>query len=126
MKEREKKFKNCQGENLYLNVVMRSQSCQWLTLTVRETGGLVYVHHLTTGCHLLAPAIQSMKIQSSLPVMMNPLGVRLLARGGQGVPRPHYAILYMKATVVVVSICVGSALEDSSSHCPFLVELPQM
>jgi len=41
-------------------------------------------------------------------------------------------ILYIKATVVV-SVCVGSAwklcgqcLEDSSSHCPFPVELPQM
>jgi hypothetical protein len=35
-------------------------------------------------------------------------------------------ILYIKATVVVsVSLC-GQCLEDSSSHCPFPVELPQM
>jgi hypothetical protein len=72
---------------------MRSQSCQWLALTVTETGGLVYVHHLTTKCHLLAPAIQSMKIQSSLPVMMNLLGLKPLARNGQGVSRPGWSEL---------------------------------
>jgi hypothetical protein len=35
-------------------------------------------------------------------------------------------ILYIKATVVV-SVCLcGQCLEDSSSHYPFPVELPQM
>jgi hypothetical protein len=34
-------------------------------------------------------------------------------------------ILYIKATVVSVCLC-GQCLEDSSSHCPFPVELPQI
>jgi hypothetical protein len=36
------------------------------------------------------------------------------------------SILYIKATVVVFVCLCGQCLEDSSSHCPFPVELPQM
>jgi hypothetical protein len=35
-------------------------------------------------------------------------------------------ILYIKATVVVSVYLCGQCLEDSSSHYPFPVELPQM
>ncbi len=35
-------------------------------------------------------------------------------------------ILYIKATVVVSVYLCGQCLEDSSSHCPFPVELLQM
>jgi len=57
------------------------------------------------------------------------VGVR---QGRAGQPRQtpahnrSFSVTLRKATVVV-SVCVGGqCLEDSSSHCPFPVELPQM
>jgi hypothetical protein len=64
-------------------------------------------------------------------MLWNPIFLGYLARGIAGVlssfGHEQYLsmsqnILYIKAIVVFVCLC-GQCLEDSSSHCPFPVEL---
>jgi hypothetical protein len=52
----------------------------------------------------------------------------ILCQGGffLGLEGNYKIILYIKATVVVYVCLCGQCLEDSSSHCPFPVEFPQM